>query len=109
MFAVQHGQQAGQPFLDGIGLEHLLALFESQIQIDRDQIGEVSGVLRVEGGDFDLVRHGGRKFDDFLELALRVAVEGGQLDGILLDVPGQLDPGAEIGGLAFIVLDADAP
>ena len=55
MLAIEHRQQEGQALLDGGGLQQLLSLFEAQVEVDRDQVGEMARVLGIERGNFDLL------------------------------------------------------
>ena len=56
----------------------------------------MAGVLGVQRGDLDLVGQRRRQLGDFLELALRVAQHGLQLDGVLRLVAQQFEVGAQI-------------
>jgi hypothetical protein len=82
LLAVEHGQQFLQPLADGNGFEQLLPVFEAEIQVRGDEVGEMAGMLGVQRGDFDLVQRVGH-LGDFLELLVRVAQHRLQLDGIL--------------------------
>ena len=96
MLAIEHRQQARKAFLDRGGFEQLLPLFQVEIQIDRDQIGEMARVFRVQRGDLDLLGQRRGKFDDLLKLALRIAHHRRQLDRIFRDILHQLEFRAEI-------------
>ena len=109
LLAVEQGQKFLQPLADGDGFEQLLAVFEAEIQVRGDEVGEMAGMLGVQRGDFDLVRKRGGHPGDFLELPVRVAQHGLQLDGILRFVPQQFVAGAQIRRGRRVFLDADAP
>ena len=109
VLAVEHGRQQCRPFFDGNGFEQLLPVFEAEVQIGGDEVGEMAGVFGVERGDFDLLGQRGRKFDDFLKLALRVAHHRRDFDGVFRLVAQQFEFRAQIRRRWLIFLDADAP
>ena len=55
MLAIEHRQQARQPFLDGIGFQQLLPLLQVQVQVHGHQVRKVPRILRVERGNLDLL------------------------------------------------------
>ena len=91
------------------GLEELLPLFQAEVQVDCDEIGEMPWVLGVEGGDFDLLRKRRGELDDLLELALGVAHHGRQLHRIFLHILDELKLGRQVGIRAGIALDLNPP
>ena len=69
----------------------------------------MAGMLGVQRGDLDLVGQRGGHLGDFLELLVRVAQHGLQLDGILRFVAQQFVARAQIRRGRREILDADAP
>ena len=109
LLAVEQGQKFLQPLADGDGFEQLLPVVEAEIQVRGDEVGEMAGMLGVQRGDLDLVRERGGHPGDFLELPVRVAQHGLQLDGILRFIPQQFIARAQIRRRRRVFLDADAP
>jgi len=109
MLAVEHGQQPRQPLLDRVGFEQFLPFLQVEVEVDGNQVREVSRVLCVERRDFDLLGQCRRKLDDLLKLALRVAHHGGQLHGVFLLVAQQFEPGAQVRVGRGIFLEPDPP
>ena len=109
MLAIEHGQQERQTLFDRSRLEQFLAFFQIEIQIHRDEVGEMAGIFGVERGDFDLLGEGGGKFDDFLKLTLCIAHHGGQFNGVFRHVLHQLEVRAVVRIVGHVFLDADAP
>src|SRR6266498_3043402 len=107
--AIEQRLETIQAFFDVRDLEETLALFQAQVKVGRDQVGQVSPCFGVEGGDLDLVRERGIELDDLLELAVGVTGQGGQfhrLDALILQ---HFDPGAQVGALRLVLLHANAP
>ena len=109
LLAVEHGQQLLEALADGNGFQQLLPVFQAEIQVRGDEVGEMAGMLGVERGDFHLVRKRVGHLGDVLELLVRVAEHGLQFDGILGLVPEQFIAGAQIRRGRCVLLDADAP
>ena len=95
-FLAEQREQSQQSFLDHSGLQEVLPLLEIEVQVRRDQIGQFSRLLGIEGRDLDLIRKGRRQIDDLLELDLGIAGQSGHLHGVFHDFPEDVDPGAQI-------------
>ena len=109
VLAVEHGQQFLQTLADGNGFQQLLPVFEAEIQIPGNEVGEMAGMFGVQRRDFDLVRERGRHLGDFLKLLVRVAQDGLQLDGILRFIAEQFVTRGQIRRGRRIFRDANAP
>ena len=90
------GSKFLQPFADGNRFEQFLPVFQAQIQIRGNQIREMSGMLGVQRGDFDLIGQRGGHLGDFFKLLVRVAEHRLKFDGILGFVAQQIIAGAQI-------------
>ena len=55
MFAIEHREQPCQTLFDRSRFQQFLALLQTQIQVDGDQIGKMAGVFGVQSRDFDLL------------------------------------------------------
>src|SRR4029078_8448030 len=94
---------------NGGNFQQSLSFFEVQIEVGRDQVSEFSGLIGVERIDFDLLGESRRKIDDFLELKLRVAREGGHLERFFKFIFKDLSPGANVGFFRDELLDFKTP
>jgi hypothetical protein len=74
--SIQQRLQAVQPLFDIGRLQQLLPLVQAEIEIRRDEVGEVAAGLGVDRGNLDLIRKRRIELDDFLELPVRVARQG---------------------------------
>ncbi|OQB89776.1 MAG: hypothetical protein BWX84_02267 [Verrucomicrobia bacterium ADurb.Bin118] len=109
LLAIEQGQQGIEPLLDRGGFEQFLPFGEVQVEVDRHQVAEVSGVFGVQRGNLHLIGEGRRKLDDLLELALGVAQQGGGFHRGLLHVAQQLIAGDQVRDLPGVLGDFDAP
>ena len=107
--AVEQGTEPVEAFDDVVGFDQALALFEIEVHVASDQIAERAGRVGVERGDANLLRNGRRQLDDLLKFLLGVAGERGRFHRIADEVFQHLDLRAQVGRLAFVILDADAP
>jgi len=109
LFAAQERQKFLQTLADGDGFQQLLFFVERQAKVCGDEVGEMAGMIIVERGDFYLVGQRGGNFGDLLELLVRVAQHGLQLDGILGLVAKQFKIGAQIRIRRQKFVQPDAP
>ena len=100
--AIQQRLEAVEPLFDVHRLDQFLALVESQVEIPRDQVGEIAARLGVDGRDLDLVRQSRVELDDLLELPVGIPGQRGHLDGITTEFLQHLDLRAKIRLLRFV-------
>ena len=109
LLAAEQRQEFLEPLADGNGFEQLLAVFEAQVQVRGDEVGEMAGMIGVERGDFDLVGQRGGHLGDFIELLVRVAQHRLQFDGIFRLVAQEFVGRAEVRRGRREIFHADAP
>ncbi len=76
-FAVEQRAKLLQPFAHVVRFQQMLPIFETEIQVRRDQIAQRPGHLGVDRRDLHLVRHRRRELDDLAELLRHVPRQRG--------------------------------
>ena len=107
-FGVEQHQRPLEAFGDGGGLEYRLLVAHLEVEVVRDVVGELAGVLEVE----DELRHLGLKaaaavLDEVAELLLELAVRGLEHDRVArLDLV-RFDVGLDDAGFGGVLHDGD--
>ena len=97
-----------QALLDVTALEQVLALFEIEIQVLRDEVAELVRLFGVQRGDFNLVGGGRRKLENLLKLPMRIPRQRRHLDIGRISFGNNLNLGFQIRRECLVFLDANA-